>query len=97
MRTRSPGFQTLADGQPGVTGGTSAVAPLWAGLIALINQGLGKNAGYFNPLLYQKIGPNRILRDIQQGDNGAYRAKRGWDACTGWGSPDGQALLDALK
>jgi len=91
------GFKTLADGQAGVTGGTSAVAPLWAGLIALINQGLGKNAGFFNPLLYQKIGPDGTLHDIKRGDNGAYKAKQGWDACTGWGSPDGQALLDALK
>jgi kumamolisin len=91
------GYQTLADGSPGVTGGTSAVAPLWAGLIALVNEGLGKNAGFFNPLLYLKIGPAGTLKDIQQGDNGAYKAKKGWDPCTGWGSPDGKALLDALK
>ena len=91
------GFKTLADGNAGVTGGTSAVAPLWAGLIALINQSLGKNVGFFNPLLYQKIGPGGTLHDIHKGDNGAYKAKKGWDACTGWGSPNGQALLDALK
>jgi len=91
------GFQTLADGHAGVTGGTSAVAPLWAGLIALLNQGLGKNVGFFNPLLYQEIGPKGTLNDIVTGDNGAYKAKPGWDPCTGWGSPNGQTLLDALK
>ncbi len=91
------GFTTLVDGQTQVTGGTSAVAPLWAGLIALINQGIGARVGFFNPLLYSTIGPDGVLRDITQGNNGDFQAGPGWDACTGWGSPDGQKLLDALK
>ena len=91
------GFITLVDGQAQVTGGTSAVAPLWAGLIARINQGLGAKVGFFNPLLYSTIGPNGTLNDITQGNNGDFQAGPGWDACTGWGSPDGQKLLDAFK
>jgi kumamolisin len=79
-----------------VQGGTSAVAPLWAALIARFNQRLGTRVGYMNPLLYESIAPtgfNPVLR----GSNGMYRARPGWDACTGHGSPDGRQLLKALK
>jgi kumamolisin len=93
----STGFRTLVDGQAQETGGTSAVAPLWAALIARINQGLNARAGFFNPLLYATIGPAGVLKDITQGNNGDYEAGPGWDACTGWGSPDGAKLLEALK
>ncbi len=84
-------------------GGTSAVAPLWAGLIALINQSLGKPVGYLNPLLYNTLAPQKIFNDITMGTNdttgklGGYPAGDGWDACTGWGSPDGMKLLKALS
>jgi kumamolisin len=91
------GFAILVDGQPQVTGGTSAVAPLWAGLIALLNQGLNAKLGFFNPLLYKTVGPNGVLKDITVGNNGDFKAGPGWDACTGWGSPDGKKLLEALK
>lgn len=90
------GYTVLVDGQAAAFGGTSAVAPLWAGLTALINQQLGRPAGYLNPVLYQRLPPGQGFRDITVGDNGGYRAGAGWDACTGLGSPDGQALLDAL-
>ncbi len=77
-------------------GGTSAVAPLWAGLIACLNQGLGKRVGHLNPLLYEAVGP-AAFNDVARGGNGAYRARRtGWDACTGQGTPKGSALLEAL-
>ncbi len=77
-------------------GGTSAVAPLWAGLIACLNQGLGTQVGYLNPLLYEAVGA-AAFSDVSRGGNGAYRARRGrWDACTGHGSPRGGALLKAL-
>ena len=76
-------------------GGTSAVAPLWAGLIARINQGLGKPAGFINPLLYTAPA-NSTFRDITQGNNGDYKAGAGWDPCTGLGSPNGQNLLQVL-
>ena len=88
------GYQVEVDGQNTVFGGTSAVAPLWAALIALINAQLGKPAGFLNPTLYGKAAD--ALRDITQGNNGAYQAGPGWDACTGLGTPSGQALLTAL-
>jgi kumamolisin len=89
----STGYVTRVDGQPDVIGGTSAVAPLWAGLIALVNQSLGKPAGFVNPLLYQSAS---ATNDITSGNNGAYSAGPGWDACTGLGSPAGSGLLAAL-
>jgi len=97
------GYQVLVDGQKGVIGGTSAVAPLWAGLISLLNQHLGRAIGYLNPLLYSLPGASGAFHDIITGNNdisgknGAYKAGPGWDACTGWGSPDGTKLLSALK
>jgi len=90
------GYSVVVDGQQQVIGGTSAVAPLWAGLLALINQALGKNVGYVNPLLYAaSIEPT--FHDITSGGNGQYSATKGWDACTGLGSPNGAALLAALR
>jgi kumamolisin len=88
------GYQVLVDGKSEVIGGTSAVAPLWAGLIALCNQQLGQSLGDAHAALYQ-IG-ERAFRDITQGNNGTYRAAAGWDACSGLGSPSGAALLAAL-
>jgi kumamolisin len=88
------GYSVLVDGQQSVVGGTSAVAPLWAGLFALINQAFGKNMGYVNPFLYSA---KAAFNDITSGSNGTYSAGPGWDACTGLGSPDGSALLTALK
>jgi kumamolisin len=90
------GYVTLVDGQPDVIGGTSAVAPLWAGLIALINEGNGKPAGLVNPLLYQSATQAPDFNDITSGTNGAYNAGPGWDACTGLGSPIGTQVAAAL-
>ena len=89
------GYQIYVDGKDAVFGGTSAVAPLWAALIALINEQLGKHVGFLNTTLYAKGASG--LHDITSGTNGAYQAAAGWDACTGLGSPSGQALLTALK
>jgi kumamolisin len=89
------GYNVVVDGQPSVIGGTSAVAPLWAGLLALINQSLGANVGYLNPLLYSAKSA-ATFHDITSGNNGTYSAGKGWDACTGLGSPNGSALLAAL-
>jgi kumamolisin len=96
----STGYQVLVDGQNEIVGGTSAVAPLWAGLIAIINQQLGASLGFVNPQLYS-LGENGF-HDITSGNNddsnlGNYSAGPGWDACTGLGSPNGAALLAALK
>ncbi|GAC1512959.1 MAG: S53 family peptidase [Chloroflexota bacterium] len=89
------GYQIQVDGQQIVIGGTSAVAPLWAGLIARMNQHLGTPVGFLHPLLY---GPTETatFHDITVGNNGAYSAGLGWDACTGLGTPDGARLLAAL-
>jgi len=90
------GYVTLVDGQSDVIGGTSAVAPLWAGLIALINQSIGKPVGFMNPLLYPASKKAKDLNDITSGNNGAYSAGPGWDACTGLGSPIGTQVATAL-
>jgi kumamolisin len=80
-----------------VVGGTSAVAPLWAGLIALLNEQLGKNLGWFHPALYGTIAQHDALNDVTSGKNGQFSAGKSWDACTGLGSPNGAAILAALK
>ncbi|MGO8948042.1 MAG: protease pro-enzyme activation domain-containing protein [Ktedonobacterales bacterium] len=97
------GYTIIVDGQTATNvGGTSAVAPLWAALIARINQQLGKPVGYLTPLLYGNLGKSSAFHDITKGNNdptgqlGGYFAGPGWDACSGWGSPDGTNLLNAL-
>ena len=90
------GYAVFVDGSSAVIGGTSAVAPLWAALLARINQGLGAPVGYLQPLLY---GPPEkgTFHAVLEGNNGGYDAGPGWDACTGLGTPDGAALLAALQ
>jgi kumamolisin len=97
------GYLTQSGGKLGVVGGTSAAAPLWASLIARVNKAMGARAGNFNALLYKNWGPAGVLRDITLGNNdtdgllgGQFAAKAGWDACTGWGAPDGKKLLAAM-
>ena len=91
------GYQVGVDGSNIVVGGTSAVAPLWAGLIACFNSQLKTPVGYLNPTLYQQIAAVAgTFRDITAGNNGSYKAAKGWDACTGWGSPNGAVILQAL-
>ncbi|WP_310961379.1 S53 family peptidase [Nocardioides terrisoli] len=85
------GYQVYVDGKAAVIGGTSAVAPLWAGLVARLAQARGKPLGLLQPVLYAGLGagqPATGLRDITSGNNGAYTAGPGWDACTGLGVPD---------
>ena len=90
------GYVTLVDGSPDVIGGTSAVAPLWAGLIALINESIGKPVGFVNPLLYPSASTAADFNDITSGNNGAYSAGPGWDPCTGLGSPIGTQVAAVL-
>ncbi len=80
------------------------MAPLWAALIARINQTIGKPVGFVNADLYANpqifndiaIGNNRV--SSQGGsENLGYDATTGWDACTGLGSPKGAAVLAALQ
>lgn len=98
------GYLVMSGGQLQVVGGTSASSPLWASLIIRLNALLGARSGNFNSLLYSKIGPAGVLRDITVGDNdtdgllnGSYKAGPGWDACSGWGVPDGAKLLAAFR
>jgi kumamolisin len=87
------GYQVRIDGTDTVIGGTSAVAPLWAGLIARINATNGRPVGFINPGLY---GTPAALHDITQGNNGDFAASQGWDACTGLGSPNGGQIAALL-
>jgi kumamolisin len=91
------GYQVRVDGQNAVFGGTSAVAPLYAGLLALMNQKIGKPVGFLNPLIYGSLSGKGLFNDVTLGNNGAYNAAAGWDACTGWGSAVGAKLLAALN
>lgn len=88
------GYEVLIDGEETVVGGTSAVAPLWAALIARLNALNGSPAGFVNPKLYKA---QTAFHDITEGNNGTFSASAGWDACTGLGSPDGGKIAAALK
>jgi kumamolisin len=83
------GYTVRVDGQNLVFGGTSAVAPLWAGLVARLNARKGSSLGFINPTLYANP---KAFHDVAQGNNGDFAATSGWDACTGLGSPNGAAL-----
>jgi kumamolisin len=84
-------YQIILDGKPNKIGGTSAVAPLWAGLTARLNQAQGFPLGFFLPTLYSGQGSG--LRGITAGNNRpigsrlGYDAGPGWNACTGFGVP----------
>lgn len=91
------GYGIVVGGNYFPMGGTSAAAPLWAALVALLNQRLGARVGYLTPLLYARR-LRGATRDIRRGSSGRfYRAAPGWDPCTGWGSPKGTRLLAALQ
>jgi kumamolisin len=89
----STGYQIAVNGRTITVGGTSAVAPLWAGLLALVNKDVGAQAGLANAPLYAYPA---AFYDVTNGNNGAYAAGPGWDACTGLGSPNGQLVRQAL-
>lgn len=103
------GYQIHFNDNDAVVGGTSAVAPLWAGLMALLNQSTGVKPGFINDLLYSMAptgfqdiieGTNAIptvtVGAVTQQTTAGYQAGSGWDACTGLGSPNGQALQTAF-
>ena len=101
------GYFMVANGQPDVSGGTSAATPLWASLIARL-RGAGKQVGYLTPQLYQPSATSggkpvgaAGCNDITSGNNdtaaaGGYAAGPGYDAVTGWGSPIGTKLAQLL-
>lgn len=92
------GYRVVVGGVGGTIGGTSGVAPLLAGLFALINEACGRRVGFVHPILY---GNPAACRSITKGDNKVgnlgYAAGPGWNACTGLGVPDGEALLTVFK
>jgi kumamolisin len=89
------GYKVRIDGSTTVIGGTSAVAPLWAGLVAVANQQLGTQVGFIQPAIYAAKAASSF-NDITQGNNGAFSAGPGWDACTGLGSPIASKLIPLL-
>ncbi len=94
------GYEVLVDGQRTVVGGTSAVAPLLAAFTARLVQAAGRHLGLLQTSLYSGVRPGQPvadIRDITTGNNGAYSAGPGWDACTGLGVPIGSAVLTALS
>jgi len=104
------GYKIACDGLTTTMGGTSAAAPLWAALIALLNQQLNRRIGFFTRILYSEPSVQQALNDIvfdsslQEGNNNinggrmpGYTAGNGWDACTGWGTPNGTKLYLALS
>ncbi|MGB8346324.1 MAG: S53 family peptidase [Ktedonobacteraceae bacterium] len=102
------GLAFYEDGTWGLAGGTSAAAPLWAGLMAIADQMAGKGLGFINPTLYKLALSNRYaldFHDITSGNNSVnsqgvnvpgYAAVRGWDPVTGLGSPNAENLLPDL-
>jgi kumamolisin len=91
------GYTLRVSGEEVIFKGTSAVAPLWAGLVALLNQHAGKPLGFLNPFLYGRAASVAAFRDVTHGSNGAYPAGQGWDACTGLGTPDARRLLELVS
>jgi len=89
------GYNIRVDGQNIVVGGTSAVAPLWAGLVVVANQQLGTQVGFIQPAIYAAKAA-AAFNDITEGNNPAFSAGPGWDACTGQGSPKASALIPLL-
>lgn len=91
------GYRIVTGGHTGIIGGTSAVAPLWAAITVLLNAGRKTPLGQPHVALYAAAS---AFRDITRGDNksGAigFAATKGWDACTGLGSPAGERLKSAL-
>jgi kumamolisin len=89
------GYTIRVDGETSVIGGTSAVAPLWAGLVAVANQQLGTQVGFIQPAIYAAKAA-AAFNDITRGNNGAFSAGPGWDACSGLGSPIASTLIPLL-
>jgi len=97
------GYNIVVGGVTALSPGTSGVAPLWAGLVALLNQSLGRRLGFINPQLYGEIRRAGAVNAITEGDNNYnetapfYKAGPGWNACTGLGTPDGMKIFAALS
>ena len=95
----TPGILFYMGDKTQVSSGTSASTPLWAALIARINQHLNdngiRNIGFANPILYHE-DIKSTFNPVEKGTNGAYEAGKGWDPCTGLGTPNGEKLMQAI-
>ena len=102
-------WEIANNGEQGTVGGTSAAAPLWAGLAAMANQQAAADQqpgiGFLNPALYaigQGPAAASAFHDVSQGNNtnesnpSRFYAVPGYDLCTGWGTPNGSNLIQAL-
>jgi kumamolisin len=89
-------YQIILRGAKVLVGGTSASATLWAGLLALVAQQQGGAQGVINPFLYQTLGPRKTLRAVPS-NTAECRTIKGWNTCTGWGSPVGEKFVAAFQ
>lgn len=87
----------------GIVGGTSVSSPLFAGMVALLAQSGGTQLGFLDPEIYNissyfsvHPGPLNPFTDVPTGHNYAFNASKGWDALTGWGSPNATLLAEDL-
>jgi kumamolisin len=94
------GYRVFVAGAWHVGAGTSAAAPVWAGLVARLNQMLGQRMGLLTPLLYRKL-PQLVrtgaLRPVRAQEGSTALARRGWNRHTGLGVPDGRKLAAAIR
>lgn len=91
------GYRTTVGQMNICMGGTSSAAPLWAGLLALLNQEIGLRVGYLTPLLYVDSALREALNPVDEGHAGMYRACPDWDPVTGLGTPRGRKLVEWFK
>ena len=90
------GYAIFFEGNWAKIGGTSLATPLWAALIARMNQNLGYRLGFINQHLYALMN-SEAFHQITEGNNNLYLASEGWNPCTGLGSPDGKKLMEAIN
>ena len=90
------GYQIIFNGKRMVIGGTSAATPLWAALVALMNEKLGYRLGFANELFYKLMG-SEGFNQILYGNNQYYSAGPNWNPCTGLGSPNGNKLFELIN
>jgi len=91
----SSGYSILFNNQWMKLGGTSLSTPLWAALIARINQKLGYRLGFINNYLYNLESTPAFIQSVN-GNNGFYLGAYGWNPCTGLGSPNGVELVNTI-
>lgn len=90
------GYQIVLNGQKVVVGGTSAATPLWAALIALLNEKLCYRLGFCSPLLYG-LANSKAFNQVVNGNNNYFYAEDCWNPCTGLGTPNGCELFDLIN